>query len=259
MMVETFKVEVPGGRVYVKKWVPGRDSGKAPVVLLHDSLGCVDLWRDFPEKLADSLSRCVYAYDRLGFGRSDRREALPSRGFIEEEASTYFPAIKDQLSVENYALLGHSVGGGMAINIASQDSDCRGVVTVSAQAFVEDLTIDGIRKSKQMFEQPGQIERLVKWHEQKAKWVLRAWTDVWLSPGFKNWSLEPAIQKVRCPVLVIHGDSDEYGSSAFPEFISKHAGGQASMLIIENCGHMPHKEKRQEVIGVVENFLDSIV
>ena len=143
----------------------------------------------------------------------------------------------------------------MAINIASQDADCLAVVTVSAQAFVEDLTANGIKEAKEMFMQPGQIERLEKWHGSKAKWVLHAWTDLWLSAEFKHWSLEPAISNVKCPVLAIHGDRDEYGSKAFSEFISTHTGGKASMLIIKDCGHMPHKEKTDEVAVAAEEFL----
>lgn len=97
----------------------------------------------------------------------------------------------------------------MAIHIASRDTDCRAVITVSAQAFIEDLTVKGVEDAKKMFERPGQIERLEKWHGSKAKWVLHAWTDMWLSDEFKDWSLEPAIQNLHCPVLAIHGDSDE--------------------------------------------------
>jgi len=256
--VEELKVDVPGGQVYAKRWVPETDSHKSPVVLLHDSLGSVDLWRDFPSKLAESLSRCVVAYDRLGFGQSDERDSLPSIGFIEEEATMYFPAIKEQLSLKSYILFGHSVGGGMAINIASKDPDCQAVVTVSAQAFVEDLTVNGIQQAKHVFEQPGQIERLEKWHGKKAAWVLHAWTDVWLSAEFKDWSLKPAVHRVQCPLLAVHGDNDEYGSSAFPEFIAKNSGGQANMLIIDSCGHMPYKEKPEEVIGATVKFLSEI-
>lgn len=256
--VEAFRIDVPGGTVYAKRWVPETDCCESPLILLHDSLGSVDLWRNFPEQLANRLSRCVVAYDRLGFGKSDERSSLPSIEFIEEEATKYFPVIKEYLSLSSYVLFGHSVGGGMALNIASRDSDCQAVVTVSAQAFVEELTVQGIEQAKQLFEQPGQVERLEKWHGQKANWVLRAWTDVWLSAEFEGWSLEPAIQNVRCPVLAIHGDNDEYGSSAFPEFIAKNSGGPADMLIIESCGHMPHKEKPQEVIEATQKFLRHI-
>jgi pimeloyl-ACP methyl ester carboxylesterase len=255
--IEAFKAEVPGGRAYVKIWTPATTATESPLILLHDSLGSVDLWRDFPQMLAENLSRCVMAYDRLGFGKSDARDALPSVEFIEEEAIKYFPAIKERLSIQHYVLFGHSVGGGMAINIAARDPDCVAVVTMSAQAFVEARTVKGIEDAQKMFGQHGQMERLEKWHGPKAKWVLRAWTDVWLSSKFANWSLQPTISSVRCPVLAIHGENDEYGSSAFPEFISENVGAQARMLLLKNCGHMPHKEKPQAVIGAVKEFLDN--
>lgn len=256
--VEEFTINAPGGRVFVKQWTPESDTQKSPVILLHDSLGSVDLWRDFPLDLANSLSRRVVAYDRLGFGKSDVRDALPAINFIEEEATGYFPRIKEQLSIQRYVLFGHSVGGGMAINIAARDADCQAVITVSAQAFVEDLTVKGIQQAKQLFAEPGQIERLEKWHGQKAEWVLRAWTDIWLSAEFRDWSLQPAIRQVHCPVLAIHGERDEYGSYAFPDFIATNTSGQADRLLLEDCGHMPHKENPQAVIRATLELLNQI-
>ena len=91
---EELKIEIPGGQVYIKKWIPEFDNGKAPIILLHDSLGSVDLWQEFPERLSQAFSRSVFAYDRLGFGKSDARNSLPSKKFVEEEAAIYFPSIK---------------------------------------------------------------------------------------------------------------------------------------------------------------------
>ncbi|OEY67492.1 alpha/beta fold hydrolase [Marinobacter sp. X15-166B] len=254
--IEQFSIDVPGGQVFAKKWTPETDSGKPPLILLHDSLGSVGLWRDFPALLAKTLARCVIAYDRLGYGHSAARDTLPSVRFIDEEASVYFPVLKHQLGIEQYVLLGHSVGGGMAIHIAAEDPDCQAVVTVAAQAFVEHLTRQGIEDARQMFAQPGQLDRLKKWHGDKACWVLRAWTDIWLSPEFAQWSLEPALRKVQCPVLALHGDGDEYGSAAFPEFIAEHAGGPATAVLLDNCGHMPHREQPEEVLAALKGFLD---
>jgi pimeloyl-ACP methyl ester carboxylesterase len=252
---EDHRIEVPGGHVHARVWLPEKTVSEVPVVLLHDSLGSVDLWRDFPAILAGALSRTVMAYDRLGFGKSDARHDPPSLNFIEEEAATYFPFVKSGLSISKYILLGHSVGGGMAIHIAARDKDCMGVVTMASQAFVEDLTLRGIEQAKREFEQPGQLERLEKWHGGKAAWVLRAWTDVWLSPDFSTWSLEPCIGKLACPVLAIHGDRDEYGSRAFAESIAGKAKGPSTLLILEDCGHMPHREKTDAVIQAVKHFI----
>lgn len=256
--VAEHKVSIMGGSVYVKTWTPDHLASASPLILLHDSLGCTDLWRDFPAMLAAKLARTVICYDRLGFGQSTPREECPSLTFIEEEASRYFPAIKKHLRLQQYALLGHSVGGAMAINIAAKDPDCKAVVTMSAQAFVEARTIKGIIEAKKIFAQPQQMARLEKYHGAKAQWVLHAWTQVWLSPRFENWNLLSALTKVRCPVLAIHGEHDEYGSPAFPAFIKEHTGGKAETLIMQNCAHMPHKEMPHQVIKSLNKFLGAL-
>lgn len=255
LKTEEFNIPISGGTIYVKTWTPEKLVSQIPVILLHDSLGSVGLWRDFPALLSQKLSRRIVAYDRLGFGKSDARVSLPSVEFIEEEATIYFPHLKNHLSISNYILIGHSVGGSMAINIASRDADCIAVVTMAAQAFVEEITIAGIEKAKTFFDQPGQIARLEKWHGEKAGWVLQAWTEVWLSAEFSDWSLQSCIHHVGCPVLAIHGDHDEYGSNAFPEFIAGNTGGASTLLILENCGHMPHKEKTEDVLNAIKAFI----
>lgn len=253
---EACDIKSPYGNMYTRKWIPEHFSSRIPIVLLHDSLGSVDLWRDFPEALAATLSRQVVAYDRLGFGKSDARTDLPGLDFIAEEAVRYFPLVKQQLSLTHYVLLGHSVGGAMSLHIAAQDAECAAVITMASQAFVEKLTVAGIREAQQAFEQPEQMERLRKYHGEKAEWVLRAWTEVWLSPEFSGWSLEDRLGKIVCPVLAIHGDKDEYGSKAFPEFIAGKTCGVSQKLILKNCGHMPHREKPAEVVEAVKIFLE---
>jgi pimeloyl-ACP methyl ester carboxylesterase len=249
-------VAVPGGRVFVRTWTPRAGSGDSPVVLLHDSLGCVELWRDFPEMLACRLARQVIAYDRLGFGRSGARRELPSVNFIREEAQVFFPAVRNALGHTGYALFGHSVGGAMALVIAASPQEpCRAVVSESAQAFVEGRTLAGIRQAAARFELPEQLAKLARWHGDKAPWVLRAWADVWLSPAFAAWSLEPDLPHVRCPVLAIHGDQDEYGSVEFPRLIGSRTGGPSEVAILEGCGHVPHRERPEDVLDRVALFL----
>jgi len=249
------KAETLGGSLYIKEWLPEQLSSEIPIIMLHDSLGCIGLWKSFPELLARKLSRHIIAYDRLGFGQSGIRVEPPTTDFIKEEASTFFPEIKKHLSIGKYALLGHSVGGCMSLNIAANDKDCTAVISISAQAFVEDITLQGIKTAKKMFEKEGEIERLEKWHDNKAQWVLKAWTDIWLSPDFLRWNLNYCLHNITCPVLVIHGNNDEYGSNAFPEHIVDNVLGWSTKLIIHNCGHFPHKEKTNEVFDAIVNFM----
>ncbi|VFQ47106.1 alpha/beta fold hydrolase [Desulfoluna butyratoxydans] len=254
--VEHLCIVTDAGSFHAKKWTPQNPSSSVPMVLLHDSLGCVDLWHHFPLTLAERLSLCVIAYDRLGFGRSSPRKELPSIRFIEEEATDYFPWVKRHFSLEDYILFGHSVGGAMAVNIAARDKGCVAVITEASQAFVEDRTVAGIKAAQKAFQEPGQMDRLKKWHGDKGEWVFRAWTDIWLSSAFSGWSLDACMGEVTCPVLAIHGENDEYGSTAFPEFIAHKAKGISEMAILNNCGHIPHKEKPEEVVNKVELFLN---
>lgn len=248
-------LNVAGGSIFARRWDPTVPARNAPLVLLHDSLGSVELWRDFPACLAEKLRRPVVAYDRLGFGRSSARAELPSAEFIHEEAEQYLPAVLRELAISEFFLFGHSVGGAMALVAAARGNDsCLAVITESAQAFVENCTFTGVERAKESFEEPEQFARLVKWHGPKAQWVLDAWTETWLSAKFASWTLDGELPLVRCPVLVIHGDRDEYGSIHFPEYIRDHVGGPAEMQILAGCGHVPHRERPELVLDLVARF-----
>lgn len=255
MRVEEQFVEMPAGRAFVRRWQPEGPEALPPLVLLHDSLGCVDLWRGFPEALARKLGREVIAYDRLGFGRSSARQGLPSLDFIAEEGDLYFPVLRDALGIRRFSVLGHSVGGAMALMIAAtHGSDCEMVITEAAQSFVEQRTLDGIVEATRAFEDPAQLAKLVRYHGTKAQWVLDAWNGVWRSPAFVTWKLDPYLGKISCPALVIHGDQDEFSSLAIPRRIVDHAGGPSRLEVMKNCGHVPHREQPDRVLDLISGF-----
>lgn len=248
------------GKLYARRWTPNDAARQAPpIVLLHDSLGCVDLWRDFPARLSAATGRSVIAYDRLGFGRSDPHPgALSPLHFIHDEAAGGFRSLREALGVERFVVFGHSVGGGMAVACAARiPQACVGLITESAQAFPEDRTLQGIRDAQQAFSEPGQLERLAKHHGAKAQWVLHAWIDSWLSPAFADWRLDDDLVRVQCPVLVLHGDSDEYGSLHHPERIARLAAGPVTQTILASCGHVPHREQEDVVLARTQAWLDA--
>lgn len=248
-------VHTRSGRLFARSWSHGDElgTGKPPVLLFHDSLGCVELWRGFPDKLARATGRPVIAYDRLGFGRSDARQGPLQSSFIADEATLNVPAILKQLGFSRFIACGHSVGGAMAIHTAAGfPDDCGAAVTMGAQAFVEARTREGIKLAKAEFADPENFGRLVKYHGDKAKWVLDAWTETWLDPDFADWTLDDALGRVHCPVLAIHGAADEYGSTEHPRRI---AGARGAMEILPNVGHVPHREDDGRVIDVVGRFL----
>lgn len=250
-------VTTVNGRLYVKRWGgTADDAALPPIVLLHDSLGCVALWREFPQRLAQATGRSVIAYDRLGFGQSDPHRGPIGADFIRQEAHTGFSALIDQLGVERFIVFGHSVGGGMAVSIAAAYPDrCAGLITESAQAFVEAQTRAGIRTAQAQFAEPGQMSRLERYHGDKAHWVLDAWVSTWLSPAFADWCLDEELLGVRCPVLAMHGTEDEYGSTAQPERIVTLAGAPARLALLQRCGHVPHREQEATVLDAVKAFV----
>lgn len=250
-------VSTAHGQIFAKRWNLATGQGSlAPIVLFHDSLGCVELWREFPAHLALATGRDVIAYDRLGFGRSDPNPHRLDGRFIADEALGAFHCLREQLEIEGFVAFGHSVGGGMAVACAATyPADCRALITESAQAFVEDRTIEGIRAAARVFEQPGQIDRLQKYHGDKAAWVLSAWIDTWLAPEFSGWNLHEDLRHVRCPVLAIHGDGDEFGSARHPERIVDLTAGHSAMVLLQQCGHVPHREKGEIVIDTITRWL----
>lgn len=261
------------GRLFARRWAAGPapcpdPSAPPPIVLFHDSLGCVDLWREFPAVLRRATGRGVIAYDRLGFGRSDARTGLLPRDFVEDEARTSLPALRAHFNVQRFVALGHSVGGGMAAHCAATrgtpgdgpggaaGSDCDALITIAAQACVEERTLQGIREARDQFTQPGALERLARYHgADQARWVLSAWVDTWLHPGFADWSLAEAMARVTCPVLALHGDRDEYGSTEQPERIARWAAGPARVDILPGVAHVPHREQPDAVAQRIAGFL----
>ncbi|MBT2118026.1 alpha/beta hydrolase [Dyella sp. LX-66] len=256
---EEFWIAAEGGRLYVKHWYPAAENAAdAPIVLFHDSLGCVALWRDFPAQLAEATGRGVIAYDRLGFGQSDPHPGHLDAGFVDEEARHGFRFLREALRLDRFVAFGHSVGGGMAVACAAAwPEDCVALITESAQAFVEDRTLQGIREAKQSFAQPGQLDRLRKYHGDKAAWVLQAWTETWLAPDFADWSLDRALRQVTCPVLAIHGDRDEFGSPRHPGRIASLAAGPVAKHVWEGYGHVPHRENAAAVTALVAAWLQA--
>lgn len=254
---EDLWIDSPQGRLFARRWHPADTApARSPIVMLHDSLGCVALWRDFPAVLAAATGRSVVAYDRAGFGQSAAQAELPPVDFVAQESTGAFAALRAQLGIGRFVGLGHSVGGGMAVCCAADHAeDCQALVTIAAQTFAEDRTLEGIRAAKLQFQDPEQVARLARYHGDKTRWVLDAWIENWLDPRFGQWQLAPVLPRVKCPVLAIHGEHDEYGSSVHPLQIARLSGGGGRAEILPQAGHVPHREDPARIAGLIAGFL----
>ena len=260
ILVEEACIATPQTRLFARSWTPAADGQRrAPIVLFHDSLGCTELWRDFPFALAERTGRQVFAYDRWGFGRSDMRAGTLTPDFVADEARSFFPVLRSHWGIGRFVAFGHSVGGGMAVHCAAAFAgDCVALITESAQAMVEECTLQGIRNAKVQFQDEQQVERLCKYHGDKARWVLNAWTETWLAPSFASWSLAPVLPQVRSPLLAIHGAQDEYGSVAQPRMIVDLCAGPSQLATMDDTFHVPHRERADVVLNLVADFLKPI-
>jgi pimeloyl-ACP methyl ester carboxylesterase len=253
-------IPTPAGQLYARAWNSPRIAGAAPIVLIHDSLGCVELWRDFPARLRDATRRTVIAYDRLGFGRSDSRVDSLRCSFVREEAEVYMPCLLRHFAIDRFVPFGHSVGGGMAICCgAILPQACVAIITESAQMFAEDKTLAAIAAAKIQYEDADRFARLTRYHGEKAPWVLRAWTDTWLSPEFRSWSVRQELAQLAAPLLALHGDLDEFGSGSGEHLQTARNLSTAPVTprLLLNQGHVPHRQNPQMVVELVADFLST--
>lgn len=235
--------------------------GAAPtLVFLHDSLGCVDAWRQFPEQLAQQVGLNALIYDRQGYGRSSAFGA-GSRilTYLADEAVVLFQLL-DALAIESAVLFGHSDGGSIALLAAGIRPDrVAAVVTEGAHVFVEELTLAGIRSAQQAFATTDLPQRLARYHGEKVEGVAAAWIDTWLSPPFRAWNIESHLPRVVCPVLAIQGEDDEFGTDAQVNAIVAGVGGAAESLMIPGAGHTPHREARDTALRTAATFIRTAV
>lgn len=249
-------VATPGGKLYSKCWQPSTTVA-APIIMLHDSLGSTVQWRDLPAQLAEASQRQVVAYDRLGYGQSAPRTDVVTRDYVNNEANEGFHAVLEHFGINDFVVFGHSVGGCMGICVAGIYGErCQGLVSIAAQTFGEARTVNSIKAAQQALSTPEQWQRMVKYHGDNAQWVMDTWVNTWTQEdGPKDWHLFQYVEALTCPVLVVHGKNDEFGSLAHPHSVQERAQTQVTLLLLDGVGHVPHREKPAEVLAAAQEFL----
>ncbi|MGA1232972.1 MAG: alpha/beta fold hydrolase [Lutimaribacter sp.] len=234
----------------------GPPPGQAPtIVLLHEGLGAVALWRDFPQALADATGWGVFAYSRAGYGRSGPR-ALPwPLDYMTREATHVLPDVLQAIGFQNGILMGHSDGATIAAIYAGsvEDFRVRGLVLMAPHFFTEPMGLAAIAKARTAYEQGDLRAKLAKYHD-TPDIAFRGWNDSWLAEGFAKWNVADVIDYFRIPTLAIQGDADEYGSLAQIEALETRSYAPVDVEILPQCGHAPHLDAPQAVLAAVGEF-----
>ncbi len=229
------------------------------LIFLHDSLGCIELWRDFPQLLGEAIHCNVLVYDRQGYGKSEPFSSVDRENDYLEVEADVLNLLMEKLSIKTVFLFGHSDGGSIALIAAAKyPKKIKGVITEGAHIFVEGITLQGIKVAVEAYRTTNLPEKLAKYHGNKTEAVFWAWANTWLSEDFKSWTIEHFLPYIQCPVLVIQGEEDEYGSLAQVEGIISQITSETQKYIIPSIGHTPHKEAKELVLAKTVKFVNQI-
>lgn len=243
------------GRAIEYRLIPG-DAAKPYLVFLHEGLGSVSLWRDFPDKLARRTGHRALVYSRFGYGQSAPLSGPREPTFMHDEALDVLPRLLAGLHIEKPILIGHSDGASIAlIHAAEQRHAIPAVVLMAPHVFVEPVTVVSIAKAADTYETTDLRARLAR-HHAHVDDAFHGWSRIWLSPRFRTWSLGTEVQRLACPTLLIMGTDDEYGTLAQLDAITDAAPGSVHKVVLANCGHAPHRDQPEAVLDAVAGFLE---
>ena len=224
------------------EWVGAPRTAAPVIVFLHEGLGSISMWRDFPRRFCDEHDLAGFVFSRYGYGRSTPKPPGErwNADFMAEQADEVLPALFRGVGIERPWLFGHSDGATIALLHAARHP-VSGVVAVAPHVFVEDVSIASIEVARSAFE-AGDLRRGLAKHHGDPESAFRGWNDVWLSPEFRAWNIEAEIAQITCPVLAVQGENDEYGTLAQIHAIERRLP-KTRLLVLADCGHSPHRDR----------------
>jgi pimeloyl-ACP methyl ester carboxylesterase/ribosomal protein S18 acetylase RimI-like enzyme len=231
--------------------IPG-DPDEPALVLLHEGLGSVALWRGFPERLAEATGRRTVAFSRFGHGQSDPPAKPRTPAFMHEEALEVLPELLARLGLANPVLVGHSDGASIALIYAAHHA-VAGVVAIAPHVFVEEVCLEEIRRARDAYLETDLREKIAR-HHRDPDAAFFGWNDVWLDPAFPNWTITDELERVACPLLLIQGERDQYGTMAQLDTIERLAAGPARRVHLD-CQHSPPTEMPEETVNAIAQFV----
>ena len=250
---EISSLSVQGHKLEIKRIGAGRRAGPT-LVFLHEGLGSVSMWRDFPEQVAQATGCTALVYSRYGHGRSDVLREPRRVDYMHVEALSVLPELLERLGICEPVLVGHSDGGSIALIYAGAKDRVKGIVLMAPHVFVEDLSVKSIAAAKAAFETTDLPQKLARHHADAAK-TFWGWNDIWLHPDFLEWNIEEYLPRVHCPLLAIQGFDDEYGTMAQLDAIARQTGGPVELLRLADCRHSPHRDQPAVVLEAISRFI----
>jgi pimeloyl-ACP methyl ester carboxylesterase len=234
--------------------IPATTPNQPTLLLLHEGLGCVAMWRDFPAKLAAATGCRLIVWSRAGYGHSDPWPEPRTPRYMHREAEEALPALLAALNIERPLLIGHSDGGSITLIFAGAFPDLpAGIAVMAPHEFVEDITLAGILAAKTAWTATDWPQKLARYHLDAPR-VFSDWNDTWLAANFRDWNIEDTLPKIRCPVLAIQGENDEYATMRQIDVIAEQVPG-AELLKLSDCGHSPHKDQEAAVLRALVGFV----
>jgi pimeloyl-ACP methyl ester carboxylesterase len=231
--------------------------GEGPtLVFLHEGLGSVSLWRDFPREVASACGVPAFVYSRRNYGRSSATAPLPWPVRYMHDEAALLPEVLAAARIDDPILVGHSDGASIALLYAAEHP-LRGLVVLAPHVFGEELGFASIARAKEAYER-GDLRARLSRHHADVDAAFRGWNDAWLQPGFRAWNIEDALPRIRAPILVVQGKDDEYGTVRQVEAIRSQAGGRVEAVVLDGCGHSPQRDKPGETVQAIERFFAAI-
>jgi pimeloyl-ACP methyl ester carboxylesterase len=256
----TLDIKVNGVRIEAALNGPAPE--RAPtLVLLHEGLGCVSMWRDFPGKLARQTGYGVLVYSRPGYGKSDPVKLPRPLDYMHREAFDVLPHVLDQAGVKKTILIGHSDGASIATIYAGgrQDFRVRGLILMAPHFFVEDISIKSIAAARDAYETGDLRARLARHHGENVDVAFRGWNDAWLDPGFRDWRIDDSVAHIRVPILIVQGKDDQYGTLAQVRLAETDAYCPVETVILDRCGHSPQIDRPEATLEVAGEFIHRVL
>lgn len=252
-MTHKSRLRVQGHNLEVMR-IPARDAGEPELVFLHEGLGSVSHWKDFPARVAAATGCGVTVYSRYGSGKSDVLTADRAVTYMHDEALGAMPELLSTLDIENPILIGHSDGASIALIYAGTHDRVRGLVLLAPHVFVEDLSVASIADAKVKFETTNLREKLGR-HHRDAACTFWGWNNIWLHPDFRLWNIEEYLPRITCPILAIQGLDDQYGTMAQVEAIEKQSGGPVEVVQLADCKHSPQRDQPEATLQAIAGFV----